>query len=79
MFFYGDIRKYSRIITSYFLKAPYSLKIGILSSKKVWINAVIYGINTIIKCGTWQPVKFQLVSRSWNEMISSYLRIFYLR
>ena len=29
----------------------------------------MYGINTIIKCGTWQPVKFQLVSRSWNEMI----------
>ena len=32
-------------------------------------NKLIYGINTIIKCGTWQPVKFQLVSRSWNEMV----------
>ena len=37
----------------------------------IWesFNKLIYGINTIIKCGTWQPVKFQLVSRSWNEMI----------
>ena len=26
------------------------------------------GINTIIKCGALQPVKFQLVSRSSNEM-----------
>ena len=32
-------------------------------------NELIYGINTIIICGTWQYVKFQLVSRSWNEMI----------
>ena len=32
-------------------------------------NKMIYGINTIIKCGIWQPVKFHLVSRSWNEMI----------
>ena len=30
---------------------------------------LIHGINTIIKSGTWQPVKFQLVSHSWNEMI----------
>ena len=29
-------------------------------------NKFIYGINTIIKCGAWQPVKFQLVSRSWT-------------
>ena len=29
----------------------------------------MYGIDTIIKCGTCQPEKFQLVSRSWNEMI----------
>ena len=28
-----------------------------------------YGINTIIKCGTCQAVKFQLVFRSWNERI----------
>ena len=32
-------------------------------------NKLIYGINTIIKCGTWQPVNFQLASCSWNEMI----------
>ena len=32
-------------------------------------NKFVYGIKTIIKYGTWQPVKFQLVSRSWNEMI----------
>ena len=38
-------------------------------------NKLIYGINTIMKCGTWQPVKFRLVSRSWNEMILSYLWI----
>ena len=25
-------------------------------------SKLIYGINTIIKCGTWQPVKFLLVS-----------------
>ena len=31
-------------------------------------NKLIYGVNTVIKCGTWQPVKFQVVSRSWNEM-----------
>ena len=27
-------------------------------------NKLIYGINTIIKCGICQPVKFQLVSHS---------------
>ena len=33
-------------------------------------------LNTIMECGTWQPVNFQLVSRSWNEMIFlSYLWI----
>ena len=32
-------------------------------------NKLKYGFNSIIKCWTWQPVKFQLVSRSWNEMI----------
>ena len=31
-------------------------------------NKLINRINTIIKCGPWQPVKFQLVSRSQNEM-----------
>ena len=39
-------------------------------------NKLIYGINTIIRCGTRQPVKFNLVSRTWNEMIFlSYLGI----
>ena len=33
------------------------------------VNKLIYGTNTIINCGFWQPVKFQLVSRSLNEMI----------
>ena len=33
---------------------------------------LIYSFNTIIKCGIWQPVKFQLVSRFeldqiWND------------
>ena len=32
-------------------------------------DKLIYGINSVIKYGTWQPVKFQLVSHSWNEMI----------
>ena len=31
------------------------------------INKLIYGINTIIKCGTSQPVKFQLVS-FWSKI-----------
>ena len=31
-------------------------------------NKLIYCIHTIIKWGIWQPIKFQLVSRSWNEM-----------
>ena len=30
-------------------------------------HKLIYG-NTIIKCGIWQPVKFQLVSRSWTDL-----------
>ena len=33
------------------------------------LHKLIYGIITIIKCGTWQYVIFQLVSLSWNEMI----------
>ena len=32
-------------------------------------NKLIHGINTIIKCDTWQPVKFQSVCRIWNETI----------
>ena len=35
-------------------------------------NKLIYGINTIIKCDTWQPVKFQLVPWEW------YLSYFWL-
>ena len=39
-------------------------------------NKLTYGINKITKCGTWQAVKFQLISRFWNEMIFiSYLWI----
>ena len=39
-------------------------------------NKLIYGITTTMKYGTWQPVKLQFVSRSWNEMIFlSYLWI----
>ena len=47
------------------LKAPYSSKIDIFIQER--FNKLIYGMNTIIKCGTWQPVKFQLVSRSWLD------------
>ena len=32
-------------------------------------NELICCVKTIIKCGVWQPVKFLIVSRSWNEMI----------
>ena len=35
-------------------------------SKKELINWYIYGINMIIKCGIWEPVKFQLVSHLWT-------------
>ena len=30
------------------------------------LNKLRYGINTIIKCGIWQPVKFQIVSHPWT-------------
>ena len=53
-------------IVTYILKAPYSLKQTFYYPER--FNKLIYSINIIIKCGTWQPVKFQLVSRSWNEM-----------
>ena len=39
------------------LKASYSSKIDIF-----YPNKLIYSINTIIKCGIWQLVKFQSVS-----------------
>ena len=34
-------------------------------------NKLIYDINTIIKCGTWQPVQFQfsLTFLKWNDVI----------
>ena len=44
------------------------------------INKLIYGINTIIKCGTWQSVKFQLASRScwWRFTAAKFtIRNFY--
>ena len=43
-----------------------STKIDIFFLSKKGLKILIYGINTIIKCDTWQPVKFQLVSRSWT-------------
>ena len=52
----------------YVLKAPYSTKIDSFIIQERF-NKLIYSMNTIIKCGTWQPVKFQLVCRFWNEMI----------
>ena len=45
------------------LKAPYSSKIDIFHPR---FNKYIYGINTIIKCGIWQPAKFQLISWFWT-------------
>ena len=43
-------------------------------------NKLMYGINTVIKCGIWQPVKFQLVSRFWTGSIMKWFfyRIFEL-
>ena len=41
-------------------------KIDIFLSKKGFINWYNYGINMIIKCGIWQPVKFQLVCHFWT-------------
>ena len=38
-------------------------------------NKLIYGVNTIIKCGIWQPVKIQLVSCLWSG--SKMKRIFF--
>ena len=48
------------------LKAPYSSKIDIFHPLIIYINKYIHGINTIIKCGIWQPVKFQLISWFWT-------------
>ena len=38
-------------------------------------DKLIYGINTIIKYGIWQPVKFQLVSRFWSGLKMKYFFI----
>ena len=46
-------------------KAPYSSKIDIFFIQERF-NELIYGINTIIKYGIWQPVKFKVVSRFWT-------------
>ena len=50
-----------------FIKVSIFLKIGnfIIRGR---FNKLLYGINTIVKYGTGQPVKFHLVSRSWNEL-----------
>ena len=47
--------------------APYSSKIRqfIIQER---LNKLIYGINTIIKSGTWQPDKFRLC---WGFMAQS--------
>ena len=58
------------------VKPPYASKIDILLSKKGLINwYMVHCINTVIKCGIWQPVKFQLVSRSW---IGSKMKWFFI-
>ena len=46
------------------LKAPYSSKIDILIQER--FNKLIYSINTIIKCGIWQPVKNSVNLYFWN-------------
>ena len=44
------------------LMPPYSSTVDIFFIHERF-NKLIYGINMIIKCGIWQPVKFQIVSR----------------
>ena len=53
------------------LKTPDSSKINIFIEER--FNNLIYSTDTIIKCGIWQPVKFQLVSRFW---IGSKMKLF---
>ena len=38
----------------------------------------MYGINTIINCGIWQPVKFQSVSRFLNWIKNELIFLSYL-
>ena len=60
------------------LKVPYSSKIDIFIQER--FHKLIYGTNTIIKCGTWQPAKFQLhvVSRSWTGTKMKWFFLSYL-
>ena len=63
--------RYSKRLTlQYFIKIKGSISLKnrhfIVQER---FNKLIHGINTIIKCDTWQPVKFQSDSRIWNEMI----------
>ena len=53
-------------------KAPYSSKIDIFIQER--FNKLLYAINTIIKCGIWQPVKFQLVSRFWTGTLPTLIQ-----
>ena len=46
-----------------YLKAPYSSKTDIFIQER--FRQLIYSINTIIKCGIWQPV-FEL-DQKWND------------
>ena len=64
-FFFFFFNQKKRFVTkgSIFLKKRHVI------SKKGLINWYMVLIQTIIKCGSWQPVKFQLVSCSRNEMI----------
>ena len=49
------------------LKAPYSSKMNIFFFViQERFNKLTCSINTIIKCGIWQTIKFQLVSRFWT-------------
>ena len=50
------------------VKAPYSSKIDIFIQER--LNKLIYGIDTIIKCGIWQPVKFHKIWHLWTCKIS---------
>ena len=47
------------------LKAPYSSKIDIFAWER--FDKLTDGIKSIIKCGIWQPIKFQSVSRFWHH------------
>ena len=49
------------------LKTPYTSKTDFFIQES--FNKLIYRTDTIIKCGIWQPIKFQLVNLIKNEMI----------